>query len=568
MTHLAGQIRLPKETRKRLQILCLLGGIGHLPYTYATEEAVLVSARLSRTFRRSLERCLAEVWQMASGESDGDTEPFKQVIDGMQVMALHAWLSALKIKRLPQAVDIGDRRKLVKERIDADCELNKLYRFVARLDYVQRDLYYTGLARFCLSAQSLLRSYQNSVDDLISAPASNLIDQLRSYLTDSLYYDVRSASVEALFAKKLAGILVSGRISLNDLLHWHDNDLDSAFETNAGRNWWSDVTQTQYAEISRSKVHFYRRGNAGRDTFALERDLVGLPKSSTTSLIRYPESLGFVVLCKNSFSPLDRSAATEVILSVGKQPTRITPITETISRLESTRRERVIRGRLRTRPTLVEDLLGYIFAAPVHAEYGGLSKIFASGVKALPKEKKRTLISILHNFYGFYTFSESEPIDAEYWEQFLPSTAVFKFMSERPKWVAEILRAAARDSAEALSDIVEAASWVAEHSRIHTSSIKWILPSVVVESDSSINQIDVCSVYLRGKVTVVRFIECTKSDSEEKAVGDLEKLEKIKKKCRDFEDLSVEQLVYGASRVREHFAPVQQLLGQFHIKSR
>jgi len=259
MTHLAGQIRLAKETRRRLQILCLLGGIGHLPYTYATEEAVLVSARLSRTFRRSLERCLAEVWQMASGEGDRDAEPFKQVIDGMQVMALHAWLSALKIKRLPQAVDIGDRRRLVKERIDPESEVNKLYRFVARLDYVQRDLYYTGLARFSLSAQSLLRSYQNSIDDLISAPASNLIDQLRSYLTDSLYYDVRSASVEALFAKKLADILVSGRISLNDLLRWHDNDLDSAFESNAGRNWWSDVTQTQYAEISRSKVYFYRR---------------------------------------------------------------------------------------------------------------------------------------------------------------------------------------------------------------------------------------------------------------------------------------------------------------------
>src|SRR5712692_2679573 len=116
MTHLASQISLPKENKKRLQLLCLLGGIGHLPYTYATEEAVLLAARLSVNFRRTLERNLSEVWQMVSeGHADDAKAPYSKIIDGMQVIAIHAWLSALKLKRFAQSVDIGDRKKLIKD---------------------------------------------------------------------------------------------------------------------------------------------------------------------------------------------------------------------------------------------------------------------------------------------------------------------------------------------------------------------------------------------------------------------------------------------------------------------
>ena len=104
--------------------------------------------------------------------------------------------------------------------------------------------------------------------------------------------------------------------------------------------------------------------------------------------------------------------------------------------------------------------------------------------------------------------------------------------------------------------------------RLQKHPMKWVLPNVVVESESGANQIDACSIFVRGKTTVVRFIECTKSDSEDKAVDDLEKLEKIKSKCRSFDDLSIEQLVYGASRVREHFSPVQKLLDHFRIRPR
>jgi len=564
MTHLAGQISLNKENKKRLQTLCLLGGIGHLPYTYATEEAVLLAARLSPKFRKPLERILHEVWEMVAPETPEQQIPYKQLIDGMQVAGLHAWLSGFKIKRLPQAIDIGDRKKLVRERITADAELNRLYRLVARVDYVQRDLYYTGLARFSLSAQGLLRRYQDSVDDLFSTPAFNLIDQLRSFLTDSLYFEVRSATVEALFTKKLAEFLVSGAVAFEDLLRWHDNDLDSAFEQNAGKDWWTELIHRQYTEICRSKVRAYRRISdyySGNDTFGLEMELVGLGEGDSKSITSYPGNRGLVVLCKNSFNPLDRPATTDVVLSIGKQPLKVTPITEIIHRFEARRRDASPRGRPRARKTLAEDLLSYVLLAPVHSSYGAISAVFASGVKGLVGKKKRVLLRILGD-------PDAEVSDPEYWEQFLTSPYVSEFLNQRQKWVSEILRAAARESKSDLSAVIETASWVAEHNKLHKERIRWVLPNVVVESESGGNQIDVCSVSLRGKKTVLRLIECTRSFSEDKAVDDLRKLEKIKSKCRNFEDLVIEQIVYGASTVREHFAPTQQLLGQFRIKTR
>lgn len=571
MTHLAGQISLPKENKKRLQLLCLLGGIGHLPYTYATEEAVLLAARLSRNFRRTLERSLSEVWQMISeGSTDNTPEPYSKIIDGMQVIAIHAWLSALKLKRFTQTIDIGDRKKLIKDRVSPDSELNRLYRFLARVDYVQRDLYYTGIARFSLSAQGFLRRYQDSVEDLFSAPAANIIDQLRSFLTDSLYFEVRSATVEALFKKKLAELLSTGDISLAELLRWHDNDLESEFERRVGKTWWPDVIHLQFEEICRAKVHSYRRfrdDSVGADTVDMERRLLGLKQGSVKPLLRYPSNRGFVVLCKNSFNPLERAAATDVVISVGKQPSKITHITETIHRLESQRRERTIRGRARARKTLMEDLLSYVVSAPVHSDYSGLSRVFASGIENLPRKKQRTLFGILERSY-FYVGGDSEPTEAEYWEQFLSAANASHFLIERHKWIGEILRSAAKDSKRDVADVIEATSWVVEYLRLQKHTIRWVLPNVVVESESGTNQIDACSIFVRGKTTVVRFIECTKSDSEDKAVDDLEKLEKIKSKCRSFEDLSIEQLVYGASRVREHFSPVQKLLDNFRIRPR
>src|ERR1700674_2645394 len=64
MTHLAGQLGLGAGNKRRLYVLCLFGSIGHLPYTHATEEAVLLAARLSQSFRRSLERKLPYRWEM------------------------------------------------------------------------------------------------------------------------------------------------------------------------------------------------------------------------------------------------------------------------------------------------------------------------------------------------------------------------------------------------------------------------------------------------------------------------------------------------------------------------
>ena len=163
---------------------------------------------------------------------------------------------------------------------------------------------------------------------------------------------------------------------------------------------------------------------------------------------------------------------------------------------------------------------------------------------------------------------DSEPSEPEYWEQVLASSSVSDFLNYKRKWVEEILRAAAKDSKRDVSDVIEAASWVEEHMRLQKFPIRWVLPNVFVESESGTNQVDTCSIFVQGKRTVIRFIECTKSDSEDKAVDDLEKLEKIKSKCRTFADLSIEQLVYGASQVREHFSPVQKLLDHFRIKPR
>ena len=102
-----------------------------------------------------------------------------QILDEIKQESLHAWFTAWKLKSFSRPIDLGDRARLVYERVNLRGNQNQLYRFLSRLDYVQRDLYYTGLAKFSLSAEGFLRrSKAASLKDLALAPESSLLEQL------------------------------------------------------------------------------------------------------------------------------------------------------------------------------------------------------------------------------------------------------------------------------------------------------------------------------------------------------------------------------------------------------
>lgn len=571
MFHLAKQLHLPKEDKKRLELLCLLGGFGHLPFTFPSEDAVLLAAKLSPRVRRSLNGILEETWKACEKIT---SEEFRARLpsspDDIRTEELHAWLTAWKLKRLPRSIDLGDRSQLVYERINVRGNLNELYRFLSRLDYVQRDLYYTGLAKFSLSAEGFLRRYKASIKELSATPEGSLLEQLKSYLADSLYFENASVSREALYKKRLAVMLAGGQLSLEELLKWTDSDLESAIENRGGKHWWALLAHEQFTRICRAKIPQRTRAaleGAEKGRLDIESKIVGLAKPDPKFLIDYPRTQNIIVVARRSSDPRDGRPSTDIFLSAVGKPTNCRPIVAATWNLANVR----IPGRgaaFAVWQTLGQDLLAYLLNASVRADFRQIAEVLMAGFEAMPPKNQRSTRRRLDNSSDDFYFYPGSIRSLDYWEDVIKNPSFARFSNENEKNMGEILKSAVQSGKKDFAQVIEAVIWTNELQELKDVTTKWVLPNVMIEGKNGVNQVDAVSLFLQGRKAILRFHECSKSESEGKAFADFQKLEKIKSGVKAFDDLSIQQLVYGASGVREHFSPLQALLDKYKIKEK
>lgn len=573
MLHLAEQVQLKSELKSRLRVLCLLGGTGHLAYTYPSEEAVLIASQFSSRVRKDLEVLLSETWRMVSGRPGFESpESYREIMVRLQVEELHAWISAYKLKCLPTSIELGDRGGLIYDRLSAGSEINKLYRLLGRFDYVQRDLYYTGLARFSLSSESFFRRYQGSVVNLRGAPESRLIDQLRDYLMDTLYLEVRSGAVEALFKKRLAHLLMRGSVRLRDLLTWSDGQLESAIETHSGRKWWDELTHSDFTHVASKRFSWRQTRNMPLGLSGLESLLLGRKRPAGNFLNQYPQSHGFVLTLgkapdQGGFLRLRGDAV--VSLSVIRKPVKLRPIACALWEMQRQSESGDLRWRrLRSRGEVGHKLLGFIMDGVVTSNYRPLAEVLCVGFSSLPKRLRNSVYSEVRNALQMQWLSRGELRSPDFWETHIGGFSEEGSIQRSARILSELIRSAARSSKLDLAVITEAAIWAAEHGNLRSASIKWVIPNVSVDGRNGPNQIDAVSVFVRGHSVVVRLIECSKSDSEGKAMDDLQKLEKISSRCKSFGDLKIEKKIFGAAEVRGHFSPLEGLFQKFGIGSK
>jgi len=568
MFHLAKQLQLPNEEKKRLELLCLLGGIGHLPFTFPTEDAVLLAARISPDLRRSVgEMCVEIRAACQNALPDEIRRRFPNIVVTMRTQELHAWFSACKLKQLPREIDLGDRAQLVHERINPHARLNELYRFISRLDYVQRDLYYTGLAKFSLSAEGFLRRYKApTLQELSVSPEARLLDELKSFLADSLYFETKSVSREALYKKKLALILSDAQIGVGELMRSDDGELERLIE-DRNHGWWTDFSHEEFTRICSTRLQRRPRG-VGDDHVELESRVLGRHTVSPTFLARYPRNYGFLVVPRRSTDTRDGGPFLDVFVSAVGNPRRCTGIVEAVHRLSDLYAG--IRTPAVTQRSLIQDLLSYLLNASVRIDYRQIAELLAAGFLRLSERAKRSFVRRLDRsrfesyFYLYFRPSRLDTVDS--WEELIRAPHFVQFLREGQKYIGELLKLGAQSDGADFGRVVEATIWIAECRRLRYPG--WVLPNVIIEGKARANQVDAISLFVRRRKAVLRFHECSKSDSEGKALDDLQKLQKIKGRAKLFDDLLIEQIVYGASGVRDHFSPLQPLLDEYGIREK
>lgn len=603
MYHVAEQLQqgITPSEKKELQWLCLLGGIGHLPCTYATMCAVLLAAQVSTSFRRELRnlvRPASSICSRCDNEdicADYETRPLDLMLKRCDVYALRGLLSAYKIKLLPEDVKIGNRDSLVRGCICPEYKLHQLYQAISTYDYMQRDLHHTGAAKFSIESKEVFSTLADGLDAFGESPHIRLLDQLHNYLIDTLYLHPNVACMEALFSKVLAEKLCQGAISLKELLEYNDDSLIHLEGLGDGLV----ATLTRRAPIFTIKRDIVLDPIESTNDFKLEARLLGLRSRQMSDLLTYPNTYGVAVSVYNmgesseKFGPLYR-----VMLNALEGKKKLYPIVAVVSNLQGT-----MQGPMQTIAKLGQEILSYAFGnRKVSYSHETVESSLQDLIDHLENDELNKVIWEVESLLSKYMEGELErgmegedvlPRRLMYFWRILqrPSrkrrrtlkskevTRLWEIMvrglMELPSgekglqalWRPVISRV--RDTAlsqEGNGELIEALAYLAELTSIDKNTkMKWVLPSVFLSMDKDNKekqkQVDVVSLSLLENRVEIKLIECTKSDGARKARADHDKISKLEDMFNSqcFEDLTVRIKVVSSSQVGQDFVSIGSL---------
>ncbi|MCJ7514442.1 MAG: hypothetical protein MUO89_00505 [Dehalococcoidia bacterium] len=306
--HLATQVEgLTIEDSRKLCLNCLIRGIGHLPYTYSTAQALLLACCLSADLKQSLTSKLQPVLELCKSRSNSCAKNcLEYIFTTHDYRKVHQWLTAYKIIEKGLGNEIGDVASFVNMLVCPDNRLYRIADILGMLDYVQRDMRYSGIGELKLPSESFVPKVIEQGEfaqheEWVPEPEIRFAESVRDYLGEILYSDKRVVILDTLFKRQLTELLVRNEIQIDDLLHWSDRDLEAAIVRLSQENTcikslaqlrdidWPLVIKTTVPTVTAWGETF----GMPLDPIAVERKLIG---KRIQALTQYPWQDHFVIV--------------------------------------------------------------------------------------------------------------------------------------------------------------------------------------------------------------------------------------------------------------------------------
>ncbi len=230
---------LPKDFLWSFWVRLCFGQTGHAAFAYDAEKAVLLACHIDKEFHKKvrlfLNPVINKLQPCSKCELDEDCKKISndrggELLDGMikknKWRRLYLWVAALKFTQARKIFSILSQQangtgkgspsfseqEAYKMLICPQCKWNRIIKRLSRLDYVCRDLAYTGRLRVQFDIDNMV-AYVNSDD----YEDWNLLEQLDEYLIDTTYANNNMQAFSAIFQRALANLLINDRIDLGQL---------------------------------------------------------------------------------------------------------------------------------------------------------------------------------------------------------------------------------------------------------------------------------------------------------------------------------------------------------------
>lgn len=582
MYYLSTQVPdLKADQSKRLAQVCLLRGLGHLPLTYSTEEGVVLAARLSDQFRKALLATLRPVEQACRRQKawSAKEHPVDRLVAGHDYKELYKWLSAAKVLNAKLGDEVGVHVDgLVVDLVSPSSAIHRMAEQLARIDYVQRDIYYSGVAELRFEPGMVLDGFAQPFVGAGGGPEPptpelGLIRQARAYLYDRLYGMKDILGMDACLKKIVARLLLEGALDLHQLVDWTDHDLCSeldelgAFEE--GERNVAALRKVSWTVVAQSSLRV-----PPAPLPDIEKRIVGcdLPQ-----LVSYPHVLRSVVSVLKK--PEHRVAVT-LLAHPGAR--KFAPFAAAVAALERLAWEQGQRAALSPpAENHGPDLLSFAFDGRASADFDSAVEATERWLRGPGTETAAQFLRQAFQLPAAVHWPTSLAMAAVMGADFLqredgaPAVAsiLVRQRTPGPLWqhMAEaMLQDASGD---------QPAEWVgpdgkAQELRAYLKLVtvtdpaaaSWVLPnvSVIVEGRSGKveqNEVNVVTIEAWDSGAKIVLYECSTQKSNQKALADMDKgLRLVDRPRTRFDDLEVDVRVLSPSRVGSKFLDADEFL--------
>lgn len=212
-----------------LKLAALIHGIGHLPFSFPTERAVLLAASMDKNIYEAVESRILLVANVVCNNCSrvaNKHKCFRNIVRDKRTFDLFRWFSASKILSIRHELEQA-ASGITNFNIEELCKYlvcrknigNELLFALDRLDCIIRDLFYVGTINIDINLEHYLRNIYIDSEKKLTLPKEwEGIVSLENYLEDNVYNSKMVNAYSGVFVKTVAQNLLEGKIKLKSLL--------------------------------------------------------------------------------------------------------------------------------------------------------------------------------------------------------------------------------------------------------------------------------------------------------------------------------------------------------------
>jgi len=230
--------KIPGTYRIPLKLSALILHVGHLPFTYSTERALLLASSLDADDRdnktkKYVKKSVEKTLQQANFDNEEQQEHLEKLFSLENYKSLYRYFSCqifLDIwRRIQNKYVLKDEAKktIIRNLIDPKNEGYRYLELTNKVDFVQRDALYFGTVRLDLSPKHLYgQGLLEDITDFASVDEEKLIESNLDYMMERFYDSDRIRGFSRLYEKIVASLIISNNFKMK----WLDELDDSRFK--------------------------------------------------------------------------------------------------------------------------------------------------------------------------------------------------------------------------------------------------------------------------------------------------------------------------------------------------